>query len=82
MESNRVREHTVMSNRRHTLLWMKDLIEHLSRCHDQLEWAKDGATQEFLADAMLGDLNECQKLCEQLRQGQVQKRRAYAMAAT
>jgi|GEM_PF-1220284 len=56
-----------MRNRRHTLLWMKDLIDHLSRCHDQLHWAGDGATQFFLAEAMLGDLVECQRLCEQLR---------------
>ncbi len=56
-----------MRNRRHTLLWMKDLIEHMSRCHDQLEWTKDGTTQVFLAESLLGDLNECQKLCEQLR---------------
>jgi hypothetical protein len=46
---------------------MKDLIEHLSQCHDQLQWASDGDTQSFLTEAMLGDLNECQKLCEQLR---------------
>ena len=46
---------------------MKDLIEHMSRCHDQLELTKDGDTQSFLADALMGDLNECQKLCEQLR---------------
>jgi hypothetical protein len=56
-----------MRNRRHTLLWMKDLIDHLSRCHDQLEWTSDGATQLFLAESMLGDLVECQRLCEQLR---------------
>jgi hypothetical protein len=72
----------MISNRRHTLLWMKDLIEHLSRCHDQLEWAKDGATQEFLADAMLGDLSECQKLCEQIRKGHGQMGRSRALAAT
>ena len=71
----------MMSNRRDTLLWMKDLIEHLSRCHDQLEWAKEGATQEFLADAMLGDLNECQKLCEQLRRTPRPKGRSHAVAA-
>lgn len=59
-----------MRNRRHTLLWMKDLIEHLSRCHDQLEWTNDDATQSFLAEAMLGDLDQCQRLCEQLRAGE------------
>ncbi len=59
-----------MRNRRHTLLWMKDLIEHLSRCHDQLEWTSDDETQSFLAEAMLGDLDQCQRLCEQLRGGE------------
>ncbi len=59
-----------MRNRRHTLLWMKDLIEHLSRCHDQLEWTSDADTQSFLAEAMLGDLDQCQRLCEQLRGGE------------
>ncbi len=56
-----------MRNRRHTLLWMKDLIDHMSRCHDQLEYAGDGAAQFFLAEAMIGDLVQCQRLCEQLR---------------
>ena len=60
-----------MGNRRHTLLWMKDLIEHLSRCHDQLQWTNDDATQSFLTEAMLGDLDQCQRLCEQLRAGEV-----------
>ena len=58
-----------MRNRRHTLLWMKDLIEHMSRCHDQLELAGDGETESFLADALIGDLHQCHALCEQLRAG-------------
>ncbi len=69
-------------NRRHTLLWMKDLIEHMSRCHDQLQWASDGDTQVFLADALIGDLNECQKLCEQLRSPQSRQPRSHSLAAT
>ena len=56
-----------MRNRSNTLLWMKDLIEHMSRCQDQLEWTHDRATQAFLAESLLGDLSECQKLCETLR---------------
>jgi hypothetical protein len=71
-----------MRNRRHTLLWMKDLIEHMSRCHDQLEITSDGDTQSFLADALIGDLNECQKLCEQLRAGQTRASRSPALAAS
>jgi hypothetical protein len=56
-----------MRNRRNTLLWMKDLIEHMNHCHDQLQWAADGRTQSFLTDTMLGDLVECQRLCQELR---------------
>jgi hypothetical protein len=78
----RVKEHPMMRNRRTTLLWMKDLIEHMSRCHDQLEWANDGETETFLADALLGDLSECQRLCEQLRTGGTYERRARSLVTT
>ncbi len=71
-----------MRNRRHTLLWMKDLIEHMSRCHDQLELTSEGETQSFLADALIGDLNECQKLCEQLRAGHARQGRSPALATS
>jgi hypothetical protein len=56
-----------MKNRRTTLLWMKDLIEHMSRCHEQLQWAADGPSESFLTDAMLGDVSEFQRLCQELR---------------
>ena len=46
---------------------MKDLLDHMHQCHEQLQWAGDGATEAFLADSLLVDLSECQKLCEQLR---------------
>ncbi len=71
-----------MRNRRHTLLWMKDLIEHMSQCHNQLEWASDTDTQSFLADSLIGDLNECQKLCEQLRSAQARHGRAHSLAVS
>jgi hypothetical protein len=70
-QSRRVQEHLTMRNRRHTLLWMKDLIEHMARCHDQLQWTSDRATETFLAESLLGDLDQCQKLCEQLRTGPI-----------
>ena len=63
-----------MRNRQNTLLWMKDLIEHLTKCHDQLEWASDGRTESFLAETMLVDLVECKRLCEQLRSGKTRNR--------
>jgi hypothetical protein len=62
-----------MRNRQETLLWMKDLLEHMSRCHEQLQWASEGRAQSFLTDAMLVDLTECRRLCEQL-QSQPRKR--------
>jgi hypothetical protein len=61
---------------------MKDLIEHMSQCHDQLQWASDGSTQMFLADALLGDLNECQKLCEQLRTSPRDSKRSPGLVPT
>lgn len=56
-----------MRDRQTTLLWMKDLIEHLTVCHEQLQWASDGPGESFLTEAMLVDLTECRRLCEQLR---------------
>src|SRR5262249_9241920 len=64
---NPVKDHPTMKNRRHTLLWMRDLLDHMSRCHDQLQWASDGAARLLLAESMLGDLAECQRLCQELR---------------
>jgi hypothetical protein len=56
-----------MRDRQTTLLWMKDLIDHLARCHEQLEGAPDGSSVHFLAEAMLVDLTECRRLCEHLQ---------------
>lgn len=56
-----------MRNRRQTLLWMKDLLDHMNRCYEQLQWAADEPTESFLTDSMLVDLSECRRLCEQLQ---------------
>ncbi len=56
-----------MRDRNHTLLWMKDLIEHMARCQEQLQWAGDGGAETFLTESMIGDLTECRRLCEELR---------------
>ena len=61
-----------MSDRRTTLLWMKDLIEHMRHCQEQLQWADDpGPCESFLTEALLVDLSECHRLCEQLRGGRM-----------
>ena len=72
-----------MRNRRTTLLWMKDLLEHMNRCHDQLEWTPDGPTSAFLTESLIVNLTECRKLCEALqddRQG-TPGSRAFAVSA-
>lgn len=56
-----------MRNRQATLVWMKDLIEHMNRCHEQLQWASDASTESFLTESMIGDLSECRRLCEELQ---------------
>ncbi len=62
-----------MRNRQSTLLWMKDLIEHMNRCQEQLQWASDGPTQSFLTESLMVDLSECRRLCEQLQPQKTQQ---------
>lgn len=56
-----------MRDRGTTLLWIKDLIEHMNSCQQQLEWAGDGPTESYLTDSLLVDLTECRRLCEDLK---------------
>ena len=69
-----------MRNRRNTLLWMKDLIEHMTRCHEQIQWAADGASESFLTESLMVDLVECKRLCEELQQEPCRSRRQMAPA--
>lgn len=70
-----------MKNRRHTLLWMKDLLDHMAQCHDQLQWAEDdGSTQDFLADSLMNNLVECQRLCEELKTPKGRSARQFALS--
>ncbi len=56
-----------MKDRQNTLLWIKDLIEHMTVCHEQLQWAGQGPAVSFLTESLLVDLAECRRLCERLR---------------
>jgi hypothetical protein len=56
-----------MSQRESNLLWMKDLLEHLTSCQQQLHWTDDNETIELLTETMLRDLESCRRLCETLR---------------
>jgi hypothetical protein len=50
------------------LLWLKDMLEHLTDCHEQLEWTEDNSTFRILTETMIRDLDCCRGLCENLRQ--------------
>ena len=56
-----------MSQRQSNLLWLKDMIEHLSACQQQLQWAEDPDTIQLLAETMLRDLECCRRICETVR---------------
>ncbi len=56
-----------MSQRESNLLWLKDLLEHLSACQQQLEWTEDGETIHRVTETMLRDLDCCRRLCEGLK---------------
>jgi hypothetical protein len=56
-----------MSRRDSNLLWLRDLLEHLSSSHQQLEWTDDEETIDVLTDSMVRDLECCRRLCQSLR---------------
>ena len=56
-----------MSRRDANLLWLKDLLEHLSACQQQLLWAEDAETVRVLTTNMLRELDSCRRVCEDLR---------------
>jgi hypothetical protein len=48
------------------LVWMKEVLEHLSDC--QREWeSADGPSERFLADSIKRDLDEVRRICDSLR---------------
>ena len=57
-----------MSQREANVLWLRDILEHLSATQKQLEWAEDRETIRLLTESMLRDLERCQRLCESMRQ--------------
>jgi hypothetical protein len=57
-----------MSQRENTILWLKDMLEHLSDCQQQLGWSDDPHTVQVLTETMIRDLDCCRRLCEDLHQ--------------
>ena len=55
-----------MSQREAKLLHLKDVLDHLLHCQQQLEWTEDTRTANLLTETMLRDLDCCRRLCEGL----------------
>jgi hypothetical protein len=55
-----------MMTRHAKFLWMKDLLEHMGRCHEQWQSA-DERMESFLADSLRRDLDEFRRICDSLR---------------
>ena len=51
-----------MSQRETNLLWLKDMLEHMMQCQQQLEWAEDEEAVQVLTETMLRDLESCRRL--------------------
>jgi hypothetical protein len=56
-----------VSQRDTNLLWLKDMLDHLSACRKQLEWAESPEAVQVITETMLRDLESCRRLCESLR---------------
>ncbi len=52
--------------RQDKFLWMKDLLEHMERCHEQWETA-DERMESFLAESLRRDIDEFGRICDSLR---------------
>jgi hypothetical protein len=56
-----------MTQRESHLLWLKDILDHLRDCQEQLEWAEDPDSARLLLDSMVRDLESGKKLCEAIK---------------
>jgi hypothetical protein len=56
-----------MSQRDANLLWIKDLLEHLTATRQELQLVSDGEAIRVLTESMLRDLESCRRVCEALR---------------
>ncbi len=56
-----------MSQRESNLLFLKDMLEHLASCQQQLQWTTDSQAVHVLTEVMLRDLDRCNKLCQNIK---------------
>jgi hypothetical protein len=57
----------MMSQRESNLLWLKDMLDHLRACQQELQAAEDAETVQLLTESMLRELECCRRVCEALR---------------
>ena len=69
-----------MTQRESHLLWLKDLLDHLRDCHEQLQWADDPETARLLLESMTSDLDRGKRICEALKARTPAARRALSRA--
>lgn len=60
-----------MSQRESNLLWLKDTLDHLQACQEQLSWNDKPQTTEVLIETMLRDLEQCRRLCVTLQRRKI-----------
>ena len=56
-----------MSRRESDLLWLRDVIDHLRDCQQQLQWTEDRESVFVLTETMLRDLDCCRRICETMQ---------------
>lgn len=63
--SNVAMEGTTLT-RQEKFCWMKDILEHLGNCYEQLQMS-DPDSDRYLAESINRDLEEFRRLCNSLR---------------
>ncbi len=56
-----------MTMREAALVGLRDTLEHLSECRQQLEWTEEATAIRLLTETMLRDLERCRRLLEAAR---------------
>lgn len=69
-----------MTERQTKLHWMRDILDHLRRCQEQLPLADD-VSERYLAESMRRDIDEFRRLCDSLLTASIRDRRPQAAAA-
>ena len=48
------------------ILWLKDMLEQLHKTQQHLQWTRNPDTIQVLTEAMVRDLESCQRICEEI----------------